>query len=145
MSLQIRVVRRNAAAILPRREYPEDAGWDLFALNHYLLTPGDRQLVQTGIALEIPPGVEAQVRPRSGLVLKYGVTVLNSPGTIDAGYRGEVGVILINHGQTNFSVTPGMKIAQLVFAVITPVQWQIVETLNDSMRGMGGFGSTGLD
>jgi dUTP pyrophosphatase len=94
--------------------------------------------------MELPVNLEAQVRPRSGLALKHGITVLNSPGTIDAGYRGEIGIILINHGREAFTVTVGMKIAQLVIATVVRVELEAVETLSDSARGEGGFGSTGL-
>src|SRR5882672_6023253 len=93
-----------------------DAGLDLFALQQSVIEPGRSALIKTGIAIELPPGTEAQVRPRSGLALEHTVTVLNTPGTIDEGYRGEVGVILINHGKTTFTVTAGMKVAQLVIA-----------------------------
>jgi dUTP pyrophosphatase len=108
------------------------------------LLPGARTLVPTGIYLAIPAGYEAQVRPRSGLALKQGVTVLNSPGTIDSDYRGEVGVILINLGKEPVRIAPGDRVAQLVFAPYVRAEWLEVKDLDDSERGSGGFGSTGL-
>jgi dUTP pyrophosphatase len=108
-----------------------------------VLKPGDRALVPAGISIALPPGYEAQVRPRSGLALKHGITVLNSPGTIDADYRGEVGVILINHGRDNFTVERGMRVAQMVIAPYTQVKWQEAANLGETARGKGGFGSTG--
>jgi dUTP pyrophosphatase len=121
------------------------AGVDLHAAldGTFILHPGERALVPTGIALEIPPGYEAQVRPRSGLALKHGIALVNSPGTIDADYRGEIGVILINHGSEPFSVADGERIAQLVFARYERVRFLEVEELEESPRGAGGFGHTG--
>ena len=143
----LRVKKLYEDALIPLRAHPGDAGLDLFA---YLpngrgtnIIPGNVMLVKTGIAIELPSGYEAQIRPRSGLALKHGVTVLNTPGTIDEGYRGEIGVILINHGKNLFAVSPGMKIAQLVVKPITPVEIELVEEMTDTQRGSGGFGSTG--
>lgn len=121
------------------------AGLDLRAAvaDDLVLAPGERALVPTGIALALPDGFEAQVRPRSGLALRHGVTQLNTPGTVDADYRGEIGVILINHGTEPFRVARGMRIAQLVVAPVARIAWRSVETLPDSARGAGGFGSTG--
>ena len=107
------------------------------------LPPGKRAMIETGIAIALPAGFEAQVRPRSGLAAKNGVTVLNSPGTIDADYRGEIKVILINHGDAAFEIERGMRIAQLVVAPVTQVAWQAVDDLDETARGSGGFGSTG--
>jgi dUTP pyrophosphatase len=107
------------------------------------LAPGERALIPTGLAIALPPGYEAQVRPRSGLALKNGVTVLNSPGTVDADYRGEVGVILANLGAEPFTVSRGMRIAQMVVAPVTQLAWNEVDDLAESERGAGGFGSTG--
>ena len=130
---------------LPAYATAESAGMDLLAAvgAEVVLRPGERRLIPTGIAIALPPGTEAQVRPRSGLALKYGVTVLNAPGTIDADYRGEVGVILINHGNAPFTVDRGMRIAQMVVAPITRAVWNEVGSLSESARGTGGFGSTG--
>jgi dUTP pyrophosphatase len=108
-----------------------------------ILRPGDRQAVPTGLAMAIPPGFEGQVRPRSGLALRHGISGVNSPGTIDADYRGEVHVILINHGSEDFVVRRGDRIAQLLIAPVVQATWREVENLDDTARGTGGFGSTG--
>jgi dUTP pyrophosphatase len=130
---------------LPAYATPASAGLDLAAAvtNDVVIAPGGRALIPTGFALALPAGFEAQVRPRSGLALKHGMTVLNSPGTIDADYRGEVGVILANLGNEPFTVTRGMRVAQLVVAPVAHVTWRPAESLPDSARGAGGFGSTG--
>ncbi|RMH50825.1 MAG: dUTP diphosphatase [Zetaproteobacteria bacterium] len=107
------------------------------------LAPGERALIPSGFAIALPDGMEAQVRPRSGLALKHGITVLNAPGTIDADYRGEVGVILINHGREPFTIQRGERIAQLVIAPCLRAAWRPVEALDETARGSGGFGSTG--
>lgn len=145
----VEVVRLAHAADLPLPSYETEgaAGLDLraaIAVDEVLtLAPGERRLVPTGIAIGLPPGLEAQVRPRSGLALKHGVTCLNAPGTIDSDYRGEVGVILINHGQTAFAIRRGDRIAQLVLARVERLSWKEVETLAVTGRAGGGFGSTG--
>ena len=141
--MQLKVKRLNPAAILPSYARAGDAGLDLFAVKALSIAPGASALVPTGIAIELPPGTEGQVRPRSGLALKHAITVLNTPGTVDEGYRGEVGVILINHGQRMFAVEAGMKIAQLVVTPRIQVEVAEVAALQDSERGAGGFGSTG--
>ena len=130
---------------LPAYETIASAGLDVraFIEDSITLKPFERKLVKTGLFLEIPVGYEAQVRPRSGFALKNGVTVLNSPGTIDADYRGEVGVILINLSQENVEIHTGDRIAQLVFAKVEQAEWNEVETLSETERGHGGFGSTG--
>jgi dUTP pyrophosphatase len=130
---------------LPAYATPEAAGLDLLAAvsTDLTLRVGARALIPTGIAIALPHGYEAQVRPRSGLALKHGVTVLNSPGTVDADYRGEVGVILANLGEAPFIVTRGLRIAQLVVAPVTRIGWTPSDALPDSARGAGGFGSTG--
>lgn len=129
----------------PVKATPGAAGFDLVAANPepMVLPPGGRALVPTGIALALPEGFEGQVRPRSGLALKHGITCLNSPGTIDSDYRGEVKVILQNHGQEPFEVRRGMRIAQLVVAAVAPARLEVVESLDDTARQGGGFGSTG--
>lgn len=131
---------------LPAYETKSSAGVDLRANleSSIELKPGERTLVPTGLFLEIPTGFEAQIRPRSGLALKKGVTVLNSPGTIDADYRGEIGVILINHSQDTFVVENGERIAQMVFARVEQAQWIEINQLSETERGVGGFGSTGV-
>ena len=131
---------------LPQYATPQSAGVDLRANTRedIVLPPLGRAMVPTGLYLEIPAGYEAQVRPRSGLAAKKGVTVLNSPGTIDADYRGEVRVILVNLSSDPFTIVPGERIAQMVFARHEQVEWEEVDTLEDSERGAGGFGSTGV-
>ncbi len=143
MTLQLRVKRLTPSATLPRRAHPGDAGLDLCAAVDLDIPPGATRLVGTGLSLELPPGTEAQVRPRSGLALKYSVTVLNAPGTIDEGYRGEVSVILINHGPAVFEVTRGMRVAQLVVQPTLAVDVTDTAVLSDTSRSQGGFGSTG--
>ena len=130
---------------LPQFETAHSAGVDLRAnLNDtIILQPGERALVSTGISMALPKGYEAQIRPRSGLAYKFGITVLNSPGTIDADYRGDIGVLLINHGKEAFAIEDGMRIAQLVVAKYTQFNWNEVEYLTVTERGSGGFGSTG--
>ena len=138
----------NTPHALPEYGTPDSAGLDLRAKLDapVVLLPGQRALIPTGLHFALPRGYEAQVRPRSGLAYKHGVTVLNSPGTVDADYRGDVGVILINHGQAPFTVEDGERIAQLVLARYERVEWSVVETtdaLPESDRGAGGFGHTG--
>ena len=132
---------------LPSYGSSHAAGADLRAAvdGEVILNPGARVLVPTGFAMALPDGMEAQVRPRSGLALKHGITVLNAPGTIDADYRGEVGVILINLGQEPFTIRRGDRIAQLVLAPCVQGAWQQVDSLDATARGSGGFGSTGKD
>lgn len=146
--LRVAVKRLPHAAALPLPAYAtaEAAGMDLLAAveTARVLAPGERALVPTGLAIALPPGYEAQVRPRSGLALKHGITLLNSPGTIDADYRGEIGVILVNLGQAPFAVERGQRIAQLVVAPVSRVAWAETEKLPDTVRGAGGFGSTGV-
>ena len=134
----------DPAAILPSYAHPGDAGMDVRSVEELVVEPGGRKLVRTGLVMMLPPGYEAQVRPRSGLALKNGVTVLNTPGTIDEGYRGEVGVILANLGAEPFRVEKGAKIAQIVIAPCPGAE--IVETaeVDETARGTGGFGSTGV-
>ncbi|MEW6750249.1 MAG: dUTP diphosphatase [Candidatus Latescibacterota bacterium] len=142
--LCVRVVRQ-ATAVLPTRQTPESAGMDLRAHLRapLVLAPQERAVVPTGLRLEIPAGYEGQVRPRSGLAVRKGVTVLNAPGTIDADYRGEVGVILVNLSREEQRIEPGERIAQLLFSPVVRAEFVEAETLADSARGAGGFGSTG--
>lgn len=130
---------------LPQFETTQSAGMDLRANIDapVILQPGDRALIPTGIKMALPDGHEAQIRPRSGLAYKHGITVLNSPGTIDADYRGDVGVLLINHGREAFTVEDGMRVAQMVVAQYSQFEWESVEDLDETARGAGGFGSTG--
>lgn len=141
--MELKIKKLHQLAIIPHYAHPEDAGLDLFAIEQQEILPGETQLIKTGIAIALSPGYEAQIRPRSGLALKHSVTVLNSPGTIDAGYRGEIGIILINHGQQSFLVVPGMKIAQMVITTFVQTQVIVVPDLEETTRGKDGFGSTG--
>jgi len=141
----VRVLRDEKAATLPLPAYatPFSSGMDLRAAEEALLLPGEWASIGTGLFVEIPEGFEGQVRPRSGLALKHGVTVLNAPGTIDADYRGEVRVLLVNHSRDPFTVEKGDRIAQLVIAPVVRVVWEETDELESSERGSGGFGSTG--
>jgi dUTP pyrophosphatase len=149
MSIAVRLRRLPHAEGLPIPVYETtgSAGMDLRAAvpegAPITLQPGDRGLIPTGFSIGLPEGYEAQVRPRSGLALKHGVTCLNSPGTIDSDYRGEVGVILINHGQESFVIRRSERIAQMIIAPVVQSSWIEVETLDETVRGAGGFGSTG--
>lgn len=130
----------------PEYATEHSAGLDLMAatVGDIILNPSDRMLIPTGMIIALPEGYEAQIRPRSGLAFKHGVTVLNAPGTIDADYRGEVKVLLINLGKEPFMITPGMRIAQMVIAPYTKVTLQPVTAVSETVRGVGGFGSTGV-
>jgi dUTP pyrophosphatase len=146
IAVAIRRLAHGADLPLPAYATAGSAGMDLLAAvaAERVLAPGRHELIPTAVAIALPPGFEAQVRPRSGLALRSGVTVLNSPGTIDADYRGEIGVILINLGADPFAVRRGDRIAQLVVAPVSRVCWEAGGELSDSVRGVGGFGSTGL-
>lgn len=137
----------GADLALPHYATEHAAGMDLLAAieDKIILAAGKRAIVPTGLSIALPMGYEAQVRPRSGLAAKHGVTVANAPGTIDADYRGEVGVILINLGEEDFVIERGMRIAQMVIAPVTTIIWEETDTLPDTERGSGGFGSTGLN
>lgn len=143
--VRVLIARSGRAKDFPLPEYatPASAGVDLRASEARVIPPGSRALVPTGLRIALPEGYEAQVRPRSGLALKHGVTLPNSPGTIDADYRGEIGVILMNLGQEPFVVEPGDRIAQMVVAPVARVAWSEAEALDATERGEGGFGSTG--
>ena len=145
--VQVTVLPHGEGLALPAHATPDAAGLDLRAAvpeaEPLVLGPGDHALVPTGLQIALPEGTEGQVRPRSGLALKHGVTVLNSPGTIDSGYRGEVGVLLVNHGRRPFVVERGERIAQLVVARYVPVRFVEADRLDATERGAGGFGSTG--
>ena len=132
-----------AGLTLPDYATPGAAGMDVLAAEDVTLAPGGRHAVATGLAMAIPPGFEIQVRPRSGLALKHGITVPNTPGTIDSDYRGELKVILINHGGDPFDIRRGDRVAQLVLAPVTRASWLTVDELDETARGAGGFGSTG--
>ena len=130
---------------LPMYQTIDSAGMDLHAYihEHLMLEPGERVLIPTGLHISLPRSYEAQIRPRSGLALKHGVTVLNSPGTIDADYRGEIKVLLINHGQETFTIKNGERIAQMVIAEVGRVHWKPTHSLDETERGSGGYGSSG--
>lgn len=142
--MQIKVINKSSNS-LPGYSTPLSAGMDIRANieKSIIIRPGERKLVPTGLFFEIPDGFEVQVRPRSGLAIKHGITVLNSPGTIDADYRGEVCVILINLGTEDFEIVSGDRIAQMVVAKHEKCSWELVEELNTTERGIGGFGHTG--
>lgn len=140
----LKVEKISDKAIIPNYANKGDAGLDLYAINELILASGERGLAHTGIKIELPENTEAQIRPRSGLALKHGITLVNAPGTIDEGYRGEIGVIVINHGQEVFKVESGMKIAQMVIKPVWRVQVQEVKSLSDAERGDRGFGSSGV-
>jgi dUTP pyrophosphatase len=141
MNLYIETIDKKAQ--IPEYAHNGDAGMDLYSIENVILEPGERKLIHTGIRIQLPANTEAQIRPRSGLALKHGITVLNTPGTIDEGYRGEIGIILINHGKKTFKVTEGMRIAQMVIKSTVSVNIEKVDSLDDTSRGDGGFGSTG--
>lgn len=145
--LTVSIKRLRPAADIPLPTYmtSHSAGMDLYAdiRDEITLNPGERSLVPTGIAISLPDGYEAQIRPRSGLALKFGVTLVNSPGTIDADYRGEIGVIMINLGIEPFTVKRGERVAQMVVARYQRVQWDELDDLDETLRGTGGFGHTG--
>jgi dUTP pyrophosphatase len=145
--IELRMVRLPHAADLPLPAYQSElaAGFDLLAAVPAPVTirPGERAMIPTGIAIALPPGVEGQIRPRSGLAVRHGVTVLNSPGTIDADYRGEVNVLLINHGVAPFTIRRGERIAQMVIAAVVQAELRLATSLSETERGSGGFGSTG--
>jgi dUTP pyrophosphatase len=146
MKLRVRRLPAARDLPLPAAASAGSSGFDLRAAieGERVLRPGERLLVPTGLALEIPPGWEAQVRPRSGLALRHGIGMVNAPGTIDSDYRGEVGVLLINLGAEPFTLRRGDRIAQLVVGRVEQVEWEEVEDLGESGRGEGGFGSTGV-
>jgi len=141
--LTVKIQKITEGAVIPSYAHPGDAGVDLYAAEDAVLKPGERRLIRTGIKIAVPKGYEAQVRPKSGLALKFGLSIVNTPGTIDAGYRGEVGVICINLGSEPIKIEKGKKVAQMVFKKIETVKFEEVPQLDDTSRGEGGFGSTG--
>jgi len=147
-TLKVKIKRIDGAKDLPLPKYmtPLASGMDLYANveSDLVIAPGKYEIIPTGIQIEIPPGFEGQIRPRSGLAAKHGITILNSPGTIDADYRGEIKIILINHGNENFTIKRGDRIAQLVIVPVTQAELVEVECLEETERGSGGFGHTGL-
>lgn len=142
--MKIRIKKLQKDAIIPTYQTPQAAGFDLHALESSVIKAGERALVQTGLAFEIDEGYEVQVRPRSGLALKHGISVLNTPGTVDSDYRGEIKVILINHSCEDFTIQKGDRIAQGVVCLVYQAEFEEVQILAESVRGEGGFGSSGL-
>ncbi len=144
--IELKIKKLRESAVLPKQMSDSAAGFDLTAdlETSLILKPGTVELVPTGLAMSIPHGYEGQVRPRSGLAIKHGIGVLNSPGTIDADYRGEVKVILFNFSKDEFVIEHGMRIAQIVFNQIAPISLKVVEELDETERGAGGFGHTKL-
>ncbi len=140
----VKLKRLSAEAHIPEYEHPGDSGADLVAIADHTLNPMQWAAIPTGLSAEVPHGYELQVRPRSGLALKHGITVLNTPGTVDAGYRGEIKVLLLNLGSEPFHITKGQRIAQLVVAPVLCAHFAEVDDLSPSNRGSGGFGSTGV-
>ena len=142
----MKIKRLHPDAQLPQYTHGpnEDAGMDLRSVSDVVLEPGTPQLVPTGLAIELPPGFEAQIRPRSGLSLKHAITVPNSPATIDPGYRGEIQVILLNLGREPYTIPRGDRIAQMVIAPVVQAVWREAESLDETARGAGGYGSTGV-
>ena len=141
--ITIKFKKLTPKAVIPSYAHPGDAGADLVAIGPHTLDPLQHLAIPTGLAAEIPQGYEMQVRPKSSLALKHGITLLNTPGTVEAGYRGEIKVILINLGPSRFEIVPGQRIAQIVIAPVIQARFVVTESLNDSQRGEGGFGSTG--
>lgn len=142
--IKIKTKKIHPDAVIPKYAHEGDAGFDLYSVEDYEINLRERMLVKTGLQVEIPRGYEMQIRPKSGLALKSGITVLNTPGTIDSVYRGEVGVILINHSDRLYSVKKGEKIAQGVISKIEEAVFEEADNLSETIRGEGGFGSTGL-
>lgn len=141
--LDFKIKKLNENAILPRRAFSSDAGVDLFTYEDVIIGVSQRKLIKIGLAIEIPVGYEVQIRSRSGNAYRHGVVVLNSPGTIDQQYRGELGVILINHGNSEVEFKAGSAIAQMVIAKVELVDFKLHDSLDNTHRGEGGFGSTG--
>ncbi len=140
--VQVRVTL-SEGAVLPDYQTPHAAGMDIRCAQSFTLYPNERRLIPTGLKMAIPEGYEGQVRPRSGLALKHGISLVNTPGTIDSDYRGEIGVILINHGQDVVTFSAGERIAQMVICPVTRAELVVVDELESTERGEGGFGSTG--
>lgn len=139
----VKVQKINPEAVIPEYIHEGDSGMDVYSVNNMELKSGERKLIGTGLRFEIPIGYEIQVRPRSGLAIKKGVTVLNTPGTVDSSYRGELGVILINHSNETYSVKKGERVAQIVLSKVEKMLLEEIEELSSTERGSGGFGHTG--
>ncbi len=142
--MEVRVVKIHEDALLPHYAHPGDSGMDVYSIEEVSIAPGETRLVHTGLKIAVPGHYEAQLRPKSGLALQHGITLLNTPGTVDSGYRGEVCVIVINHGREAYRIQKHAKIAQLVICPVIRANIVEVEQLDETARGDGGFGSTGL-
>lgn len=142
--VKIRIQKLSQDAVVPQYQTLESAGVDLHAAQTCLVKKGERKLIPTGLRMALPQGYEAHIRPRSGLALKHGVTVLNTPGTLDSDYRGELMILLINHGDKDFEVKKGDRIAQFVLKKYERIEWEESEELDNTKRGSGGLGSTGV-
>ncbi|MEI6731354.1 MAG: dUTP diphosphatase [archaeon] len=142
--VKLRIRRAHAKAMMPVYAHPGDAGMDLFSVENKILKPGERAIVNTGLHVEVPEGFELQLRPRSGLAIKKGITLVNTPGTVDSGYRGEIGLIMINHSKEDFEIKEGDRIAQAVLTRFESAELEEASELSDSSRGTGGYGSTGV-
>ena len=142
--MKLKIKKLKNEAVIPSYQTKEAAGFDLHSIEDIVLNPGERKLIATGLAFEIEYGYEVQIRPRSGLAFKHGITVLNSPGTIDSDYRGEIKILLINHSNEKFEIKKGDRIAQAVVAPVIQAEIVEVEELSETKRGEGGFGSTGV-
>ncbi len=140
----VKVKKLSKDAKLPEKQHETDAGYDLYSNENAVIAPGEYKIISTGIAIELPRGIEAQIRPRSGLALKYGLTILNAPGTVDSGYRGEIKIILLNLGKEAVEIKKGQRIAQMVFNKIEDAEIKEVKKLSKSDRNEKGFGSTGV-
>ncbi len=141
--MKLKIKKLTSDAVIPAYQSELAAGFDLHSIEDYVLKKGERKLIKTGLAFEIEPGYEVQIRPRSGLAFKHGITVLNTPGTIDADYRGEIMVLLINLGEDDFEIKKGERVAQAVIAPVIQAEFVEVDELSVTKRGKGGFGSTG--
>ena len=141
--VKLKVKKLSKLAEIPQYQTEESAGFDLHSVDDVILKPFERKLIATGISFEIPKGYEIQIRPRSGLAYKHGITVLNSPGTIDSDYRGEIKILLINHSDEDFEIKVGERVAQAVIQKVYQASFEEVEDLNSTVRGVAGFGSTG--
>ena len=142
--MELKIKRLSPDARLPRYAHPDDSGMDITATEDALIKPGDWALVPTGLALQLPPGTEAQLRPRSGLAAKHAISLLNTPATIDEGYRGELKIIVVNFGKTDFQITKGMRVAQMVICPILRPEIIECSALSETPRAASGFGSTGV-
>ncbi len=142
--IELKLKKLSPLALIPQYQTSQSAGFDLHSIEDIVLLPGERKLISTGLSFEIPQGYEIQIRPRSGLAYKHGISVLNSPGTIDSDYRGEIKVLLINYSDEEFEIKLGDRIAQAIIQKVIQAQFIEVDSLNNTERGDGGFGSTGV-